>query len=127
MKGAVNQADLYINERISAKDSLFRRFANAFFTGRNELAGDRPAGDLRFELNTRPDFARLDLEDHVAVLAPPTALLDEAAVSGRTLCNGFAVRHLGLTNRYVYIELSSQPTADDVLVELAHSGQKRLS
>ncbi len=91
------------------------------------LPRDHAADDLVLEHEAAARLARLDVDDHVPVLATATRLANEPALDLlRAVPDRLAIRHLRTADVGLHAELPAQPVDDDLQVQLAHAGDDRL-
>ncbi len=69
---------------------------------------------------------RFDLQDHMAVLAAASSLMDEFALSFRHTRNRLLVSHPGLAHPYIDLSVLYQLVLKDLQVQLAHAADDRL-
>src|SRR5690606_35861250 len=101
--------------------------ADALVDRRDEFARDDAALDGIHELIPRTGWQRLQVDDGMAVLAPPARLLDELALDALDrLANSFTIRYLRPADRDLHTELASEPIDEDFQMQLAHAGDDRL-
>jgi hypothetical protein len=74
---AEDQLDLHVDDGIAGQDAGLERFLDARLDRPDELAGDDAAHDLVLEDEAGARGGRLEVDDHVAVLALAARLPDE--------------------------------------------------
>src|SRR5690606_6661975 len=105
-----HQGDLHVDHRKPGKHPGPEAVAAALVDRRDELARDDAALDGIHELIPRTSWQRLQVDDGMAVLAPPARLLDELALDALDrLANGFTIRHLRPADRDLHTELAPEP------------------
>src|SRR5258708_775634 len=123
---AVVELDLDVDDGVAREHAAVHRLADALLDGRNELLRDGAADDLVLEDEARPALARLEPDEHVAVLAAPAGLLGVLVLGVDLLRDALAIRDFGLADVRLDLELAPQAVDDDFEVELAHAGDDRL-
>ena len=76
----VLEDDANVDDGIAGEDARLHRLLDAEVDRRDVLARDLAADDLVDELVAVPRRGRLEIDDHVPVLAAATGLADEAAL-----------------------------------------------
>src|SRR6266566_3488539 len=91
------------------------------------LLRDRAADDVVLEDEPRARFARLEVNDHMAVLPAAAGLADELPFDVfDPLPYGLAIGDLRAADVRVHFELTPHPLDDDLEVQLAHAADDRL-
>jgi hypothetical protein len=111
---------------LSPRNAAGHRLADALLDGRNELLWDGSADDLVLEDEARTALARLEPDEHVAVLAAAAGLLGVLVLGVDLLRDALTVGDFGLADVRLDLELALQAVDDDFEVELAHAGDDRL-
>src|SRR6185436_11823436 len=126
--GAVDELRLHIDHRISGEHSALESFAHALLGRLDELTRNYAADDLVLEDKAFALLGGLDVDHNVSVLTLTARLANELAFY---LFNAFSdrlpVSHLRAPNVRIDLELALHAVDDDLEVELAHSGDDRLS
>src|SRR5205809_4178426 len=125
--GAVDQLYLHIHHRIAGEDAVLERLLHPLLHRPDVLPRDRAPDDLVLEDEAGARRPRLEVDDHVAVLAAAPGLPDEPALDVfDALADGLAVGDLGPADVGLHLELALHPVHDDLEVQLAHPGDDRL-
>ena len=128
MVRAVNQLHPDVDHREAGHNAALQRLLDALVHSRDEFLGNGATHGLVLELVALAGLVRLHRDVHVAVLAATTRLADEATLDLLDpLADGLAVRHLGGTHVGIHAELAHKAIDDDLKVQLAHSGDDRLT
>src|SRR5690606_20103861 len=118
---AVHQGDPHVHHRVAGQHTRLHGFLHAGLHRGDVLLGHDAAHDLALELEAATGLQRLDLQHHVAVLAPATPLPDELAFPPYRLAQRLPVSHLGPAHVGLYLELPQEPVHDDLQVQFAHA------
>ena len=117
-----------VDDGIAGEDARLHRLLDAEVDRRDVLARDLAADDLVDELVAVPRRRRLEIDDHVPVLAAATGLADKAALDLlRGPAGRLAIGDLRAADVGVDRELAQQPVDDDLQVQLAHARDERLA
>src|SRR5262249_46384924 len=108
------------------QDAVGQRFAQALLHRRDELARHIAAFHRVDELVSLAGGLRLHPQPDVAILAPPSRLLDELALDLDRLLYRLAVGNLRLADVGVDTKLALHAIDDDLEVQLAHARDDRL-
>ena len=115
--------------RESAEQTGLHSLFDTFAYRRDVFLRNRTADYSRLELECllAVDIHRLELNFTVSVLTTTTGLFCILAVHVNRFCDGLFVSNLRCTYVCLYLELTQKSVYDDLQVELAHTGDDRLS
>ena len=127
MEGTENQARLEIHHRVTGDNPVVGRLADAFFGRLDVLLRDNTAHDFIAELIALTLLERLNDDFGVAILTATTGLADKFAHALGLGGDGFAIGDLRFAGGRFYLELTEKTVANDLQVELAHTGNDGLA
>ena len=117
-----NRHYAHVDHRVAGQHARFEGFLDAGVDGRDVLTGHDAARDLLDELVPAPGPRGLEVDLHVPVLAPTTALAHVAALDRLDgLGDGLAVRDLRAADVGGHAELAEHPVDEHLEVQLAHA------
>ena len=126
--GTVEQCHSNVLDGVAGQHAKLHSVLDARIHRRDVLLGDAATGDGVDELVARPRGQRLDLDDDLGVLARSTGLLLVRVLGLLHLAaQRLAVRHLGLADVRLDLELPAHAVDHHLEVKLAHAGDDRLA
>ena len=127
VEGAVYQRGLHVDDLIAAEYAGLHGALDALVHAGDIFLRYRAAVDVVNELVALAGLVGLDGELDVRELAAAAGLAHEARVDGGGLGDGLLVRYLGLADVGLDLELAQQPVDYYLQVQLAHTGDDRLT
>ncbi len=124
---SVNDIDLNIDHRITAKHAVEHRFLDSFLHRWNVFARNNAADDLVFDYQALAALARSHIDLDVAVLTAAARLLDQLPDAVRAGRDRFTIRDLRFAGVRIDLEFAEHAVANNFQVQLAHSGDDRLA